>query len=135
MAISNINKEGIVLDRVEITMKPSIFLVGSSLLVATAAPSFGHDWYSGRDIDARQEWQWDRIQRARRSGELTGHEYRSLMSEQRRINEIERRAKSDGVLTWRERDAIRGARQEAGRHIYREAHDRQGSWWRRWRPY
>jgi hypothetical protein len=101
-------------------MKLSIFLVGSSLLVATAAPSFGHDWYSGRDLDARQDWQWDRIQRARRSGELTGHEYRSLMSEQRRISEIERRAKSDGVLTWRERDAIRGAQQEAGRHIYRD---------------
>jgi len=116
-------------------MKLSVFLVGSSVLVATAAPSCAHDWYSGRDIDARQEWQRERIQRARRSGELTGHEYRSLLSEQRRIMEIERRAKSDGLLTWRERDAIRGAQHEAGRHIYREAHDREGSWWRRWRSY
>jgi hypothetical protein len=116
-------------------MKLAVLLVGSSMLVASAAPSFAHDWYSGRDIDTRQEWQRDRIQRARRSGDLTGHEYRSLMSEQRRIMEIERGAKSDGVLTWREREAIRGAQREAGRHIYREAHDREGSWWRRWRSY
>jgi len=116
-------------------MKASVLLVGTTLLIATAAPSFAHDWYSGRDIDARQDWQSDRIQRARRSGELTGHEYRSLMSEQHRIGEIERRAKSDGVLTWRERAAIRDAQRDAGRHIYREAHDREGSWWRRWRWY
>jgi hypothetical protein len=116
-------------------MKASALIVGTTLLVATAAPSFAHDWYSGRDIDARQDWQSDRIQRARRSGELTGYEYRSLMSEQHRIREIERRAKSDGVLTWRERAAIRDAQHDAGRHINREAHDREGSWWRRGRWY
>jgi hypothetical protein len=116
-------------------MKLSVLLVGTSVLVASAVPSFAHDWYSGRDIDARQDWQRDRIQRARRSGELTGHEYQNLMSEQYRVRELERRAKSDGVLTWRERDAIRNAQREAGRHIYREAHDRDGSWWRRWRWY
>ena len=116
-------------------MKLSVLLIGSTVLVGTVAPSFAYDRYSGRDVDARQQWQMDRIQRARRSGELTGHEYRSLMSEQRRITDIERRAKSDGVLTWREREAIRGAQSDAGRHIYREAHDREGSWWRRWRWY
>jgi len=116
-------------------MKISVLLVGSGLLLATAAPSSAHDWYSGRDIDARQTRQYDRIQRARRSGELSGREYRSLLSEQRRIAEMERRAKADGVLTWREREAIHNAQREAGRHIYRESHDGEVSRWRRWRGY
>ena len=114
-------------------MKFSVLIVGSGVLFASAAPSLAHDWYTGRDIDAHQERQYDRIQRARRSGELTGREYRNLMSEQRRITEMERHGKADGVLTWREREAIRDAQREAGRHIYSEAHDSEVSRWRRWR--
>ena len=116
-------------------MKLSVLLVGSGLLLATAAPGIAQDWYAGRDIDARQARQYDRIQRARRSGELSGREYRSLLAEQRRIAEMERRAKSDGVLTRREREAIHSAQREARRHIYRESHDGEVSRWRRWRGY
>ena|SRR5262245_61349694 len=116
-------------------MKLPVLLVGSGMLIATAVPAFAHDWYSGRDIDARQDGQYDRIDRARRSGELTGREYRTLLSEQHRITDMERRAKADGELTWRERAAIRSAQREADHHIYRDAHDRDVSWWRRWRRY
>ena len=116
-------------------MKLTVLIVGSSVLLASAAPSFAYDWYSGRDIDARQDRQYDRIERARRSGELSGREYRSLLSEQRHISEVERRAKADGVVTWREREALREAQRDAGRHIYREAHDGEVSRWRRWRWY
>ena len=116
-------------------MKLPVLLVGSGMLLASALPGFAHDWYSARDIDARQERQSDRISRAGRSGELTRREYRMLMSEQRRIADMERRAKADGELTWRERDAIGSAQREAGRHIYGETHDRDVSWWRRWRWY
>jgi len=116
-------------------MKLVVLLVGSGVLIASAAPSFAHDWYSGRDIDARQDGQYDHIDRARRSGELTGREYRTLMSEQHRITDMERRAKADGELTWHERAAIRNAQREAEHHIYRDSHDREVSWWRRWRWY
>ena len=48
---------------------------------------------------------------------------------------MERRAKADGVLSRREREAIRNAQREAARHIYQESHDRDVFWSRRWRRY
>ncbi len=93
---------------------------------------------SQREIDARQQMQEQRIQNARRAGELTRQEYQSLEAEQARIREMERRAQRDGRIDGREAAEIRRAQNEASRHIYQESHDSEqrgrghGFWNRRW---
>jgi len=98
--------------------------VSSPLLASPAAAD---------TIDQRQNWQRHRIEDARRSGELTRREYRGLLSEQAHIADLERRAKSDGYVTYRERRIITQAQNQAGRHIYEESHDGQSNWFRRWK--
>jgi len=83
-------------------------------------------------IDDRQANQAERIQKARRAGELTRQEAASLRAEQARIAELERRAKADGVVTRREARVLDRAQDAANRHIYQESHDSQKSWYRRW---
>jgi phosphoglycerate-specific signal transduction histidine kinase len=83
-------------------------------------------------IDQRQADQAQRIEQARRSGELTRSETNSLRAEQARIADLERRAKSDGVVTRNEARTIANAQNAASRHIYQESHDSQRSWYRRW---
>ncbi|KAB2919535.1 MAG: hypothetical protein F9K29_05635 [Hyphomicrobiaceae bacterium] len=107
------------------------------VLAATATAASAHDYYdysysrSGR-IDAREAAQANRIERARRAGELTWYESLKLRSEQARIHRMERRAKADGVITRDEARRIERAQDEASRHIYRESHDDQQARWRRW---
>ena len=92
--------------------------------------------YDGRqaEIDRRQAIQEQRIQNARRSGELTRREYRQLESEQAYIRQLERNALRDGHIDRREAAQIRDAQNQASRHIYQESHDseRRGFWGRRW---
>jgi hypothetical protein len=83
-------------------------------------------------IDQRQAEQAQRIEQARRSGELTRSELTSLRAEQARIAEMERRAKADGVVTRHEARDISRAQHAAGQHIYQESHDSQRRWYRRW---
>jgi hypothetical protein len=83
-------------------------------------------------IDQRQAEQAQRIEQARRSGELTRGELTSLRAEQARIAEMERRAKADGVVTRHEARDIARAQHAASRHIYQESHDSQRAWYRRW---
>ena len=86
------------------------------------------------EIDRREAIQEQRIQAARRSGELTGREYRALEAEQARIHQMERNARRDGHIDRNEAAQIRRAQNEASRHITQESHDseRRGSWARRW---
>jgi hypothetical protein len=65
------------------------------------------------------------IRQGVRSGELTRPETRRLVNEQQRIRRHEAIAKSDGTLTPNERQHLRGELRRAGRHIYRNTHDRQ----------
>ena len=83
-------------------------------------------------IDRREQIQENRIRAGVRSGEITRHEYRVLEAEQSRIRELERRARADGHIDSRERAQITQAQNAASRHIYRESHDNQRAWWRRW---
>lgn len=83
-------------------------------------------WYNNRGhgtIDQRQAFQHNRIGQGIRSGELTRGEARGLMSEQRRIENIERAYRSDGHFSRDERADIQRRLDMAQRHIYRETHD------------
>jgi len=81
-------------------------------------------------IDNRQAQEAARIEQGRRSGQLTVMETLKLKAEQARIADMERRAKSDGVVTHREAKAIDRAQDAASRHIYQESHDSQKAWWK-----
>ena len=85
------------------------------------------------EIDRREAVQEQRIQSARRSGQINGHEYRQLEAEQARIRQLERNALRDGHIDRREATQIREAQNQAGRHIYQESHEHQQvNRWNRW---
>jgi uncharacterized membrane protein YebE (DUF533 family) len=100
---------------------------------ATAASAWGT---STPDLDRTRARQEARIREGLRDGSLTRREARGLIEEQRRIQALESAARSDGVVTRREHDAIRRAQQDASRHIYQERHDGESRWsrwgWSRW---
>ena len=76
-------------------------------------------------LDKREDNQKDRIEQGVKSGELTRPETRRLARSEHRLERNEARAKSDGVMTGRERARLHN---EAGRNsarIYRQKHDRQ----------
>ena len=77
-------------------------------------------------IDQRQMNQEQRIDQGIASGQLNEREANGLNKQQERVNKMENRAKSDGVMTKRERAGIGAAQNRASRHIVREKHDRQG---------
>jgi hypothetical protein len=91
-------------------------------------------------IDRTQATQDAMIARGQRNGSLTSSETAQLRAEQARIADLERRAKSDGVVTREERNSIRQAQQQADAHIWQESHDRERTgqrhgnrgWYRGW---
>lgn len=108
----------------------------SALTGTAVAGDYGHYGSNGRqsEIDRREAIQAQRIEDARRSGELNRREYNHLKQEQARIHEMERRAKADGRIDRYEAAQIRRAQNEASRHIYQESHDSEKSrrYWYRW---
>ena len=77
-------------------------------------------------IDQRQTNQEQRIDQGIASGQLNEREANRLNKQQEHVNKMEDRAKSDGVMTKKERARIGAAQDRASRHIAREKHDRQG---------
>jgi hypothetical protein len=105
-------------------------LIATAIVLATTTGALADR------IDQRQASEAYRIEQGRRSGQLTAHEYAQLKAEQARIASMERAAKADGVVTYREARAIEHAQDAASRHIYQEKHDgetaRRHHWYRRW---
>lgn len=76
-------------------------------------------------IDQRQANQERRIDQGIASGQLSEREASRLNNQQEHINNLEEKAKSDGVVTKKERARIRHAQDRTSRHIARQKHDRQ----------
>jgi opacity protein-like surface antigen len=76
--------------------------------------------------DQRQANQEQRIDQGVASGQLNKREANRLNRQQKHINKVEGRAKSDGVVTKKERARIASAQNRASRHVAREKHDVQG---------
>lgn len=94
----------------------------SALFIAVIAPAAAWE-EPGDSIDARQRRQYERIDEGVRSGELTRHEARRLMREQREISRKEAAYRADGVLTrWELRD-IHDDLNRAREHIYNQRQD------------
>ncbi len=77
-------------------------------------------------IDQRQANQEKRIDQGIASGQLNEREAHRLNKQQGHINKMEDKAKSDGVVTKKEKARIHQAQDRASRHIAREKHDVQG---------
>jgi len=76
-------------------------------------------------IDQRQANQEQRIDQGIASGQLNGREADRLNNQQEHIDKMENKAKSDGVMTKKERARISHAQDRASRQITRQKHDRQ----------
>lgn len=76
-------------------------------------------------IDQRQANQERRIDQGIASGRLSEREASRLNNQEEHINNLEEKAKSDGVVTKKERARIRHAQDRTSRHIARQKHDRQ----------
>jgi len=64
-----------------------------------------------------------RVKQGVRSGELTRHETRKLVKQQKNIRQDVREAKSDGVVTTDEKKEIKQEKRQAKRNIYRKKHN------------
>jgi opacity protein-like surface antigen len=76
-------------------------------------------------VDQRQANQEQRIDQGIAREQLNERESNRLNKQQEHVNTMEDRAKSDGVMTKKERARIAAAQDRAARHIAREKHDRQ----------
>ena len=76
-------------------------------------------------VDQRQANQEQRIDQGVASGSLTQREANRLDRGQQRVDNMENRAKADGVVTRGERARLHQAQDVQSRRIYNQKHDRQ----------
>lgn len=105
-------------------MKKGIKVMSVAAMVLFAGVLFAESADSA-GINNRQRHQQKRIGQGVRSGELTRPEVRKLECEQRRIHRKERRFKSDGEFTRKERAILQHDLNRSSRHVYKQKHDRQ----------
>ncbi len=98
-------------------MKSVTLLVGGVVLLFIQS----HSYAAGTDV--RQAKQGTRIMGGVASGELTGHETKRLVGEQRHIARTENRFKSDGVYTAKERLIVNHKQNKASHRIFHQKHD------------
>ena len=77
-------------------------------------------------VDRREARQHERIAQGMRSGTLTPGEAARLRAGQGHVRRMELRAKSDGVVTMRERGRLAWAQDRQSRHIRRFKHNSRG---------
>ncbi len=103
-------------------MKKTItFLLALTFMMSLSVAAFANS----RSINRRERHQQQRIARGINNGELTAREVVRLERQQVQLHRYERRAKSDGVLTFRERYRLDNQLDRANRRIYRNTHDNQ----------
>lgn len=100
-------------------------VIWSAALLSVCASSVAFAQAETPRIDQRQANQERRIDQGIASGQLNEREAIRLNNQQEHINNLEDKAKSDGVVTKKERARIRHAQDRTSRHIARQKHDRQ----------
>jgi hypothetical protein len=112
----------------------SAALLASFAALAISAPASAQSATEIRKqaLEKREAAQEQAIVDGRRNGSLTWWEKNRLVREQKRIDKLEAEALSDGKITKNEYLTIKGAQNDAGRHITEEKHNEavRGWWWR-----
>ncbi len=98
-------------------------IVTSLLILGLAAPLFAGD--RTPNLNQREHNQRQRITQGVRSGELTRPETRRLARGEIKLHRNEAIAKSDGVVTARERARLQAEANNMSARIYRQKHDAQ----------
>jgi uncharacterized membrane protein YebE (DUF533 family) len=101
-----------------------IQFLAAAIATAVALPALAQS-AATPGIDQRQANQERRIDQGIGSGQLNARETARLERGQQRVENMETRAKSDGVVTKRERARIHQAQDVQSKRIYRQKHDRQ----------
>ena len=104
--------------------------IGIAALLITALPVIANAQATPAtpatpNIDQRKANQERRIQQGIKSGELTPRESARLEKGQAKVQRMEDKAKSDGVVTDKERKKIAHEQEKQDKRIEREKHDRQ----------
>ncbi|MDB5203036.1 MAG: hypothetical protein JWQ27_2445 [Ferruginibacter sp.] len=89
------------------------FTVLSFLLCSAAAVS----------AQSASRTQHQRIKQGVKSGELTRHETKTLVKQQKETRQDVRQAKADGIITPGEKKEIRQDKRKSNRTIYRTKHN------------
>lgn len=84
-----------------------------------------NDRFQTARIDNRQDRQDDRIYHGIRSGKITSREFKTLMREQERIEQAEKRAKRDGRITKNERRKLEFMQDRASKNINEAKNNRR----------
>jgi hypothetical protein len=105
------------------TMKKSTLLAGFGIALTLAMA--GAAQAGTPRLDRREHNQWERVHQGVATGELTRAETRRLAAGQVHLHRAEARAKSDGVVTARERARLHREADQQSRRIYRQKHDAQ----------
>jgi uncharacterized membrane protein YebE (DUF533 family) len=95
----------------------------SAAIAVSAVSAFAQANTPG--VDQRQANQEARIQQGVASGQLNRRETARLERGQRHVQNMENRAKSDGVVTGAERARLQRAEDVQSARIHRQKHDRQ----------
>jgi hypothetical protein len=98
-------------------------LIAAAIATVISVPVFAQANTPG--IDQRQANQERRIDQGIASGELNARETARLDRGQQHVDNMENRAKADGVVTKGERAKIHAAQDRQSARIYRQKHDRQ----------
>ena len=78
-------------------------------------------------INARQEFQKERIKEGVESGELTKGEAHTLAQKERHLAHLEKKLKEDGTLTPEERMRLERLQNKLSKDIHSQKHDDQGT--------
>lgn len=100
-------------------------IVKALAALAIVLPTFAFAQANTPGIDQRQANQERRIDQGVASGSLTPREANRLERGQQRVDNMENRAKADGVVTRQERARINHAQNVQSERIYEQKHDRQ----------
>ena len=113
------------------------FALATAVVVGSAFAAHAGPFNDTSDIDARRAQELRRIEDGRRSGQLSGREYRALQAEQAQIAQHERAAKADGYVSPAERARLNRELDQASGDISRLKHNQETAynhrhWYRRW---
>ncbi|UCV29342.1 hypothetical protein [Ferribacterium limneticum] len=93
--------------------------------IAIVLPTLAFAQANTPRVDQRQANQEQRIDQGVASGSLTQREANRMERGQQHVDNMENRAKSDGVVTRQERARLHQAQDVQSKRIYRQKHDRQ----------
>ncbi|PKO46283.1 MAG: hypothetical protein CVU31_10630 [Betaproteobacteria bacterium HGW-Betaproteobacteria-4] len=100
-------------------------IVKSIAVLSLVLPALAFAQANTPRVDQRQANQEQRIDQGVASGSLTQREANRLDRGQQHVDNMENRAKADGVVTRGERARLHQAQEVQSRRIYTQKHDRQ----------